>query len=83
MTKSDNYAAKAARGVRQAGQLLYRILEGLVRLGIIPWELLHLAAFCADSVLNLVGAVWLGAKKGHAALPVAGAAQPQLRAGAG
>jgi hypothetical protein len=83
MTKSDNYTAKAAMGARQAGQLLYRILDGLVRLGIIPWELLHLAAFCADSVLNLASAVWLGAKKGHAALPAVGAAQPQLRAGAG
>jgi len=83
MTRLDTYTAKTAMALRQAGQLLYRILEGLVRLGIIPWELLHLAAFCADSVLNLASAVWLGAKKGHAALGGSGAAQPQLRAGAG
>jgi hypothetical protein len=68
MTKLDNYTAKAATGLRQAGQILYRVLDGLARLGIIPWELLHLAVFCTDSVLNLAAVFWIGARKTRAAL---------------
>lgn len=68
MSKRDE--AEAAVRLRQAGQIFYRILDGLGRLGIVPWELLPLAVFCADFVLSLATVFWIGAKQVRARMPV-------------
>jgi len=67
MTKPDAHTP-AFKPLRQAGQIFYRVLDGLVRLGILPWELLHLSAFCADLVVNLATVFWIGARKTRAAM---------------
>ena len=66
MSKRDDNRTEAAMRLRQAGQIFYRVLDGLGRLGIVPWELLPLAVFCADFVLSLATVFWIGARKTRA-----------------
>jgi hypothetical protein len=66
---------EAAMRLRQAGQIFYRILDGLGRLGIVPRELMPLAVFCADFVVNLAAVFWIGAKQIRARMPVGALSQ--------
>jgi len=66
--------------LRQSGQVFYRVINGLGRLGIVPWELLPLAAFCADFVLNRVIVFWIGARKTRAAMGVRALSQRPVAA---
>jgi len=88
MSQPDRYMAKVAmrppvqnvKLLRQSGQVFYRVINGLGRLGIVPWELLPLAAFCADFVLNRVIVFWIGARKTRAAMGVRALSQRPVAA---
>ena len=68
MSKLDESIHSALDFLRQTGHVFYRVLDGLGRLGMVPWELLPLAAFGADFILNLATVLWISARQACGAM---------------